>query len=133
MYAHCDIERAKKKYFFSEILKIDVFRAIFRFSYIFFVFACYQATGHNFLHMNLNFGMMGPQDMCNDDLFQFSKIFIFSLLGPFCCYSLYILCIFHRSHYWTYKLNSWRVTSLWHRKSKNKKLKRFPKFWKLTF
>ena len=34
--------------------------------------------------MNLNFGMRGPQDMCNDGLFQFSKIFIFSLLGPFC-------------------------------------------------
>ena len=38
MYAHCDIERAKKN-FFPEMLKIDVFRAILRFSYIFFVFA----------------------------------------------------------------------------------------------
>ena len=59
MYAHCDIERAKKK-LFSKILKIDVFRAIFRFSYIFFVFACYQATGHNFLPGNLIFGMRVP-------------------------------------------------------------------------
>ena len=111
MHAHFDIERAKKN-IFSEILKIDVFRAIFRFSYIFFVFACYPATGHNFLHMNLNFGMKGPQDTCNYCLFQFSKIFIFSLLGPFFRFSLYILCICHRSHYWTYKPNSWRVVLL---------------------
>ena len=111
MYAHCDIERAEKN-LFPEILKIDVFRATFRFSYIFFVFACYPATGHNFLHMNLNFGMRGPQDMCNDGLFQFSKIFIFSLLGPFCRFSLYILCICHRSHYWTDKPNSWREVLL---------------------
>ena len=93
MYAHCDIEKAKKK-FFSEILKIDVFRAIFRFSYIFFVFACYQATGHNFLHMNLNFGMRRPQDTCNDYLFQFFKIFIFfalrTIFSFFSIYSLFL-------------------------------------------
>ena len=76
MYAYCDIERGKN-FFFSEIMKIDVFRAIFRFSYIFFVFACYQATGHNFLHMNLNFGMRRPQDTCNDYLFHFSQNFYF--------------------------------------------------------
>merc|ERR1712002_743088 len=30
------------------------------FPYIFFVFVCYQATGHNFLPWNLIFGMMVP-------------------------------------------------------------------------
>ena len=88
------LKRKNRKKLFPEILKIDVFRATFRFSYIFFVFACYPATGHNFLHMNLNFGMRGPQDICNDCLFQFSNFFIFSLFGPFFSfffiYSLYL-------------------------------------------
>ena len=74
----------------------------------------------NFLKMF--FGTMGKKW-----IFRFFEIFIFDVLGPF-SFFLLCLCIGHKSPHWTYKHNFWYVGSLWHSKSKKKKM-----FWKFSF
>merc|ERR1712002_1012016 len=65
--------------FFSRVMSPFRF-----FPYIFFVFVCYQPTGHNFLPGNLIFGMTVPEDLIKKIfIISFQKLSFFPFLGSF--------------------------------------------------
>ena len=121
-----------KKTFFKE-LKIDVFRAFYRFFVVFFLFVFVLATSHPIRPTTLIFGKLVQCDLERTEKNVFWKFLFYKFLGLF-----FMFFNFYIS-FWSLQVIAYGtgtifvcLTSSYNIRKKSLK-KKFRKFWKVAF